>query len=64
MAKIKVECEEFSTCLCLILDAACFSVGSFIIVGLMMAVMAISFALPLQLLNLLWVAKNGRFFRN
>ena len=57
MANVKEECEEFANCFCMIIDAACLFVGVFIVVGPMMAVMTISFALPLQLFKSLYAAK-------
>ena len=47
-AKIINYCEEFRDCPCMIIGAACLRIGFFNHVGLMMAVMTNSFALPLQ----------------
>ena len=40
--------REGTTCVCLIFCRACLTFASFIVVGLMMAVMATSFTLPLN----------------
>ena len=63
MADLKEECEEFTTSVCLIIDAACLLVGLLIIVGFKMAVMTITFALPLHFFEALWVAKKCKFIR-
>ena len=63
MTNIKQECEEFATCLCLIFAAASFFVGFFVVVGLMMAVMTISLALPLHIFKSLLVAKNSKLLK-
>ena len=55
---MKEECEAFLTCLGNITGAACLFVGFCIIVGLMMAVMAIWILLPLHIFKTLWVAKK------
>ena len=45
----------------MLIVAVCSIVGFSIILGLMMAVMTILFELLLQVLEALWVAKNGKF---
>ena len=60
MAIIKEEREEFALCLCMINGAVFLFVGFFFVMGLMMAVMAISFALPIHIFESLFVAKNGK----
>ena len=57
VANIKEECEEFATCVCMILGAACLFVGLFFC-WLMVAVMILSFALPLHLFKTLLFAKK------
>ena len=60
MPNVQEECGESATCLCMITGAACLFVGSPTNLGVIMAVMASSFALPLHFFNALWVAKNGK----
>ena len=60
MANMKEECEAFLTCFGKITGAVCLFVGICIIVGLMMAVMAIWIPLPLHISKTLWVGKKGR----
>ena len=56
---MKEKCEEFATCLCMIIGEASLFVGFLVFVGVMMAVMAISFSLLLHLSKALWTAENG-----
>ena len=63
MAIIKEKFEELAICLCPITGAACLIVAPFIIVKLMIAVMAMSFALPLHLFKALRISKNGKLKR-
>ena len=66
MADIKEEFEEFATCLCVIIVAACSFDCCFIIVMislLMIDVMTISFELPHHIFKSLLVAKNGKFVK-
>ena len=59
MAKLKEVYEEFAFCLRIIIGAACFFVGHFVlVVGLTKAVTVISFALPLQFLKLFGLPKK------
>ena len=60
MAQIKEDCEKFATCFRV---KKRLLVGFFIIVGLIMAVMLVPFALPLQLFNDQWVPKSGKIIR-
>ena len=57
MAKIKKQCDEFANSVFLTIGAASLIVGFFRILGLVMAVMAISFAVPVHLFIAFWVAK-------
>ena len=55
---MKEESKEFTTAVYLIIGGACFFASCCIVVGLMMAVMAISFALPLHIFIFLRSAKK------
>ena len=63
MANKKEECDDFATCLCMIIGAACLFVGFFIVAGLMMAVMTNSIALPLLNFESLLVAKISKLIK-
>ena len=63
MAIIEEGYEEFTACVCLIIGGACLFVGFFVVVGLMMAVMALSFTLPFHIFKSLRVTKNGKFIK-
>ena len=61
MANTEKEYEEFVTCLCLIFGAIHLLFFSFL--GLIMAVMTISFGLPLHFFKAFWVAKSGELMK-
>ena len=60
MVNRKEEYEEFTSCVCLKIRAACIFVGFFNVVGLIMRVMVISVELLLHLLISFWVAENSK----
>ena len=49
MVDNKEECQEFTTFVSLVIGGVCLFVSFFFVVGLMMAVIAISFTLPLYI---------------
>ena len=48
-----------TTCVCLIIDGACLFVDFLVFIGLVIAVISISFTLPTHIFDSLWVAKTG-----
>ena len=59
MGNLKEECE-FAICLSMLIGSSCLIVVVFLFVELLMAAMALRFALPL---HFFWVAKNGKLMR-
>ena len=61
MAKLEKVCEEFTTFVLLIISEFCMFVRYFIPEWLMMAMLAISFALSFHIIKFLWIAEKCFF---
>ena len=62
-ANVKEESEEFATCLCMIFLEACLYAFC-VILGLMMAVMTTSFALPFHIFSFFLASKKWQALKN